>query len=158
VGGLRHSGVQAHQRRQFAPQLAVNNANRQINSVYALTAFPSTTKMTRPDLTGRSDWSSTLPRRYLRSLPVRQRGCIVERELPPPRARVSFAEARLGAGGQRLLFAQSTQHYNLAVNAIRQTREYLFPGSSSVLILPSSLCTNARTTSPFAVLRPRVVP
>lgn len=96
VNGLVIPGVYKLTNGVSSPQLTVNNANRQINSVYALTSVSFEDKIF-VDLTGRNDWSSTLPAQYNSFFYPSISSSFILNELLPLPAVVSFAKLRASA-------------------------------------------------------------
>ena len=96
VNGLVIPGVYKLANGVSSPQLMTNNANRQINSVYALTTFSFDDKIF-VDLTGRNDWSSTLPAQYNSFFYPSISTSLILNELLPLPELVSFAKLRASA-------------------------------------------------------------
>ena len=123
VNGLVIPGVYKLTNGISSPQLATLNSNRQINSVYALTSLSFEDKIF-VDLTGRNDWSSTLPTQYNSFFYPSISSSFILNELLPLPTVVSFAKLRASAAQ----VGNDTDPY--------RTRKYYgqsdFPGSAVV--------------------------
>ena len=96
VNGLVIPGVYKLTNGVSTPQLATLASNRQINSLYALTSFSYDEKVF-VDLSGRNDWSSTLPAQYNSFFYPSISTSLILNELLPLPELVSFAKLRASA-------------------------------------------------------------
>jgi TonB-linked SusC/RagA family outer membrane protein len=123
VVGLVIPGVYKLTNGESSPLLATSNLNKKINSLYAFTTFAYDEKIF-VDLTGRNDWSSTLPvQNNAFFYPSISSSFILSELFSLPR-QVSLSKLRLSAAR----VGNDTEPY--------QTRKYYgrsdFPGSASV--------------------------